>query len=85
MTTLAYTHTDIINWLAYRKPTEPQVEVMQGWREAVSALAFDFVRNSPSGPDQTVALRKLKEALMAMNAALVSPSPSPQFKGKPGE
>ena len=72
------TEEEISRWFDYNKPTDDQVRHMQIWREKASALACDFAQYAPDGPDKTVALRKLKDTLMAMNAALVSPSPSPK-------
>ncbi|RYF47815.1 MAG: hypothetical protein EOO38_11390 [Cytophagaceae bacterium] len=69
------TDSEIADWFNYHKPTEAQVEAMQRWREGIAAVASDFVRATPVSGDVVVALRALKAAMMAMNAAMVSPMP----------
>ncbi|MGI4850631.1 MAG: DUF7681 family protein [Janthinobacterium lividum] len=65
----------IKSWFAYNAPSTEQVAAMQQFRDTAGRLAAEFCAESQAGPDQTLALRKLKETLMAMNAALVSPTP----------
>jgi hypothetical protein len=69
------TEQQIKQWFAYNAPDEEQVTAMQQFRETAAKLAAQFCASSNPGPDQTQALRKLKETAMAMNAALVSPTP----------
>lgn len=68
------TYEQIADWFSYHAPNAQEIAVMQRWREAVTNVAADFVAET-QGPDQTIALRKLKDALMSMNAALICPMP----------
>jgi hypothetical protein len=69
------TREEITDWFSYHKPSDKEVHVMQGWRHALIEVAKDFADNTPPSGDVIVALRALKAAMMAMNAALVSPMP----------
>lgn len=56
---------------AYHAPTLEQITAMQAVREALSK-AMDVIRaNVPSCAEQTLAIRKLEEASMWSNKAIV--------------
>ena len=55
----------------YRQPTAEQVEVMQAIAQQLGAL-YAFVQVAvPGSAERTLAIRKLQEARMWFNAALV--------------
>lgn len=65
--------TDLDNWFTYHPPSETQIQQMKHIRGAARILADVIVQNTPSGPDQSAAIRKLREAVMSANAAAVLP------------
>lgn len=62
-------------WLAYAPPTPEQTENLKKMRAAATDFVTAVCENVPPSADRTVALRKIKEALMTANAALVAPWP----------
>lgn len=69
------TETQLANWFAYHAGTPAQTERCIKVRTAMHAAAQVFLEHSDDCPDQTYALRKLKDALQAMIAAIVVPMP----------
>ena len=61
---------DLANWFTYHAPTADQPAKYLAIREAGKAFAEAVVANTPSCPDQTVAVRKIREAVMISNAAI---------------
>ncbi len=61
------TQKDLDNWFQYHAPTPGQVERYNIIREAAKQFAEIVVENTPSCPDQTVAVRKIREAVMSAN------------------
>lgn len=80
------TDSQIQEWFAYHDCSEQDVAAMTRWREGLSAVAADFAAYTPANGDVIVALRALKTAMMAMNAALVAPMPKdpPVVRQSPG-
>jgi hypothetical protein len=60
------------NWFTYHPPTEgDQVKYETIRREALHFVRL-LVLNTPEGPDQTTAIRKVREAVMTANAAIAT-------------
>lgn len=57
-------------WFTYHKPTPDQAPKYNAIREAAKSLAFLILETTPPSPDQTAALRKLREVVMTANAAI---------------
>lgn len=55
----------------YHAPTPEQVAHMEVIRKAARVFAGVMVAHSPSCPDQTAALRKLREAVMTINQGII--------------
>lgn len=64
------TDADLVNWFTYHAPTGEQQVQYIAIREAALDFAKMIVANTPSGADQTAALRKVREAVMTANAAI---------------
>ncbi|MFH1186143.1 MAG: hypothetical protein V1755_14060 [Chloroflexota bacterium] len=60
----------IENWFTYHAPRPGQPELYAAIRDAGKALALTIAANTPSCADQTVAIRKVREAVMNANAAI---------------
>lgn len=71
-TTLA----DILNTFKYHNTSDEQVERISNIRDGAMAFAGHIWTNVPPGPDRTVALRKLHEAMMTANKAIVCEGPT---------
>jgi hypothetical protein len=56
--------------LSYHKLTDPQIEKGQAVREQAIQLVLTIIRNVPPGPDRTVAIRKIREAVMDANSCI---------------
>jgi hypothetical protein len=55
----------------YHAPDEEQIESLKLIREAGLKLAQTILGETPPGPDQSAAIRKVREAVMTANAAIV--------------
>jgi hypothetical protein len=64
------TPKDIENWFTYHKPTPGQQERYIRLRVAFKDLATLIVERTLPCPDQTAALRKLRECAMAVNQTI---------------
>ena len=64
------TKADLDNWFEYHKPTEHQIPCFNRLREAAKVFAQAIIDNTPPSPDQTAAVRKVREAVMTANAAI---------------
>ena len=64
------TPLDIENWFSYHTPKGDQPQRYQAIRDAAKNLASVICASSPAGPDQTAAIRKLRECVMTANAAI---------------
>ena len=69
------TDEKIENWFTYHAPVGCQVDQYGAIRAAGKTLAYAIVQNSPAGPDQTAAIRKVREAVMTANAAIACGPP----------
>lgn len=61
----------IIDSFRYHLPSGEQIDRIAEVRQACIACARTILRCSPVGADQTAALRKLHEAMMTTNKAIV--------------
>lgn len=78
---------DVDRYFSYQKPSEDGVKRIQRIREAAHAFAATILGNTPACADQSTAIRKVREAVMTANAAIVleqaaavpssEPKPSP--------
>lgn len=57
-------------WFIYHPPTKAQQESYERIRDGARQLATIFVHEAPQSADLTAALRKLREAVMTVNAAI---------------
>lgn len=64
------TDGDLRNWFTYHSPTDDQLPKYQAIRDAGMELARTIRDNSPASPDQTAAIRKVREAVMTANQAI---------------
>lgn len=65
------TYVDIDHWFAYHEPrNDAELEAYKKIREAGKAFAKTVLNCTPSCADQTVAIRKIREAVMVANAAV---------------
>lgn len=61
---------DVENWFTYHKPTDDQLPKYQKIRDAAKVFAKAIVENTPPSADQTVAVRKVREAVMVANQSI---------------
>ena len=64
------TKDQIKNWFTYHSPKGDQTERYMTIRVAGALCAETILANTPSGPDQSAAIRKVREAVMTANAAI---------------
>lgn len=65
------TPDDVNHWFTYHPPAnESQKANYKKLREAGREFAQTILACTPSCPDQTVAVRKVREAVMVANAAI---------------
>jgi len=62
----------IIDSFKYHQPNAGQIARISTVRQSCIACALTLLQNTPVGADQTVALRKLHEAMMTANKAIVN-------------
>jgi len=61
---------DLDRWFKYHAPTEGQPAKYEALRAAGKRFAEQIVALAPECADQTDAIRKVREAVMAANAAI---------------
>jgi len=64
------THDDIKHIFKYHAPSLEQVAKYAAIREAAKELAYTIIDNTSEGPDQSAAIRKLRECVMTANASI---------------
>jgi hypothetical protein len=64
------TKADIDNIFSYHPPKGDQVERYNRLREGGKEFALLILDTTPTGADQTAAIRKVREAVMTANAAI---------------
>lgn len=60
----------IQNWFTYHSPTNETIPKYQIIREAGLSFARKIQENCPDGPDKSVAIRTIREAVMWANASI---------------
>lgn len=61
---------DLEHWFTYHTPTVEQVGQYERVRFAALQFAHVILVETPPSADQTVAIRKIREAVMTANAAI---------------
>lgn len=64
------THESILNVFSYHAPTHEKSTKYDALRSAAADLALEIARLCPKSADRTVALRKVREAVMYANASV---------------
>ena len=64
------TGEDLERWFTYHAPSSDQAARCAAIREAGWDFAAVVRESTPSSPDQTAAIRKIREAVMTANAAI---------------
>lgn len=64
------TERDIENWFTFHPPTGQQQQKYEAIRAAAKELALTIYHNTPESPDQTAAIRKVREAVMTANQGI---------------
>ena len=67
---LAILNGQIENWFTYHKPEGNDPERYQAIRDKAKELAKVIAENTPFCADQTVAIRKIREAVMVANQSI---------------
>ena len=62
---------DLDRLLDYHPPTDGQRDAMQAVRTKAKQFAEAIKEHCPDSPDRTAAIRKVREALMTANAAII--------------
>lgn len=75
----AVTQADLDNWFTYHAPTEDQQAKYILLRDGAKKFAETILFCAPAGPDQTAAIRKIREAVMTANAAIACAPPVVQL------
>lgn len=65
----------IENLFSYHLPDQGQVERLERLRSGAKAYAKIVLAETPPGPDQSTAIRKLRESVMTANASIVLEAP----------
>lgn len=61
---------DLDHIFTYHTPSKDQVEQYSQLRTGARLFAQIIVANTPAGPDQSAAIRKVREAVMTANASI---------------
>lgn len=64
------TEDEIFSWFMYHAPNEVQIAQYLVIREKGKELADTIMLNCPESADRTVAIRKVREAVMTANASI---------------
>lgn len=64
------TQDDLKNWFTYHIPNGDQQKRYQTVRDAALVFAQCVLENTPSCADQTVALRRVREAVLLANQTI---------------
>ena len=69
-------HLDLYNAFTYHPPTDEQVAHYEHLRKMGRALATQIANRCPASPERTIALNKVREAVMWANAAIACHTPA---------
>ena len=64
------TEERLLNWFTYHAPSPEQIPAYEEIRDAGLAFARTILRLTPPSADQSSAIRKIREAVMAANSAI---------------
>lgn len=64
------TEERLINWFTYHSPSPEQIPAYEDIRAAGLEFAREILRLTPPSADQSSAIRKIREAVMAANSAI---------------
>jgi len=64
------TREDLETWFTYHAPRADQLPKYEAIRAAGLVFAEIVARNTPPSADQSVAIRKIREAVMIANASI---------------
>lgn len=64
------TQDDLDNWFTYHSPSPEQIPRYQAIRDAGRNLATVILNNTNGSPDQSDAIRSVRNACMTANAAI---------------
>lgn len=67
-----FTNDELDNLFTYHAPINDQLARYKAIRDAGRILAGVIVDCTPDGPDQSAAVRKVREAVMTANAAIAT-------------
>ena len=67
---MAVSEADLDDIFQYHPPDEDQILRLATVRAAAREFAWAILQQTPVCPDQTVAIRKVREAVMTANAAI---------------
>lgn len=67
---MGYGKADVENWFVYHPATDVTGPIHDSIRLEFRQLALNLYDMLPEGPDRTIALRKVQEAMWAANAAI---------------
>ena len=67
---MAITQADLDNWFTYHAPHGDQPQRYVKIRDAAKAFAVVMLENTLPSADQTVAVRKIREAVMVANQSI---------------
>ncbi len=62
--------SDLDKWFQYHAPRPEQQKKYEALREAGKELSIVILTCTPAGPDQTAAIRKVRESVMTANQAI---------------
>jgi hypothetical protein len=71
MPVVRVTDASIAHQFRYHQPDAEQVQQIQMIREAAAGFAQVIKDNTPGCPDQSAAIRHVRDAMMTANAAIV--------------
>jgi hypothetical protein len=63
--------SDVERWFTYQAPEPEDIEKLRAIRAGAKALAHVILANTPSGAEQSAAVRKLREVVTTANSAIV--------------
>jgi hypothetical protein len=61
---------DLVNWFSYHAPTPDDIPKYGAIRQAALEFTEVILVNTPPSADQTVAIRRVREAVMIANASI---------------
>ena len=76
--------SDLDNLFTYHRPTEDQAQRYARINAAGKAFAAEVLTCTPPGPDQSAAIRQIREARMTANAAIACGEPDADAQSKEG-